>query len=143
MADLHLAVDVEQLISLYLRSRSEVTALVGESVYTAIPVKKDFPLVAIHRPPLGSSISGVLHLVHSVLDIDVYGGSKRFANRTAETIRAVLDAPEFLGVHRDENSDRIGVVTGIDFGPFGWLPDSDFTPPQPRYQFSIDLYTHP
>jgi hypothetical protein len=35
------------------------------------------------------------------------------------------------------------VVTGVEFGPFAYLPDSTFDAAKPRYLFDVDVFLHP
>lgn len=142
MPEVTLEVDVEQIVSAYLRGRTELTDLVDQRIYTELPKAVTFPLVVIHRPPVGENLTTPLHLVHSILDIHAYGGPKKVAFRIGATVRALLASVDFLGAHQIDSSPA-GVITDVECGPFGWLPDPDFTPAKPRYLTTFDIYAHP
>ena len=134
--------DVEQIVSLYLRSVTEVTDLVGQRVYTQLPNSPTFPLVKLTRFGGAPVFNRPLHLDRALLQFDAYGGNKRESQQLAEMVRAALADPDFVGL-RELDGDPIGVVTGVDFGDLRWLPDSSYTPAKPRYVFDIAVFTHP
>lgn len=130
-----LLVDIEKLVSAFLRGRSEVTALVSDRVYTELPQKPTFPAVRVFRWGGAPVMSRPLHLDSASLQFDVWGGPKRTAWLIAETIRSVMhDLP---GPHAD------GVVSGVRFGSLAWLPDSSFEPARPRYMLTAEVRAHP
>lgn len=132
-----MTVDVERLLSGWLRQRSEVTDLVGSRVYTEIPrqVTAD-PFVRI------TQIGGVpvwsvpLWLDEAVVQLDFYGGPKVVARQLLDAARDLLAGP-FLGVH------DAGVVTSVRFGETSYLPDDTYEPPRPRWLSTVSIYTHP
>lgn len=129
--------DVEALVSQFLRAQDEITDLVDERVYTVIPKNAAFPLLLAHRPPGGLAVtSRPLYLDAALVQLDAYGGSKGQARNLIETARAVL-AARLEGVHES------GVVTGVQFGSMGYLPDPDFTPARPRYVADLTVWVRP
>jgi hypothetical protein len=141
MTALVLLPDVEVLLSEFLRNQPEVTALVTDHVYTEIPkapAGEDtrWPLVRLSRYG-GTPVTSIpLWLDQALVQVDVFGGSKRLANRIAETCRAVLDL-RLIGVH------AAGVVTGVRTSGFGYHPDATYTPAKPRYLFTATVTLHP
>ena len=82
-------VDVEALVSQYLRAQSEVTAYVGQRVIRRCPESPTFPCVRIVRiggaPPMSRPLVDAAHL-----QIDVFGGSKATAFDTIDAVREEL-----------------------------------------------------
>lgn len=129
-------VDVERLLSAWLRSRDEVTDLVDDRVYTELPERKEWPLVRLTLIGGSPPSEHPLWLDAPVIQFDCYGGPKVMARLIASTIRELLDR-ELAGTH-DE-----GVVTGVRFGELSYVPDTSLNPPQPRYTFDVVTFVHP
>lgn len=131
-------VDVEQMVSVYLRAQSEVNAYVGQRVYTALPKDKTFPLVRLTRiggvPPL----SRPLHMDRAHLQIDVFGGSKATALDTMDAVRMELSK-----MVDEDPVQPTGVVCGVKFGPLAYLPDETFEPAKPRYTQDVTVTVRP
>lgn len=128
--------DVEALVSQFLRAQDEITDIVGDRVYTAIPKSPQFPLLRLQRVGGFPVTQQPLHLDAPTLQFDAYGGSKADAQELAATARSVL-ALRLEGVH------DLGVVTGVRFGSMSWLPDPDYTPAKPRYVLDATVLLHP
>lgn len=132
-----MSVDVERLMSAWLREQSEVTASCAQRVYTELPHTKTFPLVRLtlidEQDVLGNA---PMWLSSSLIQIDAYGGPKVTARQIADAIRTLL-ATTFRGGH------DLGVITGTTFGSLRYDPDETFTPAQPRYRFDVNVYAHP
>ena len=129
-------VDVERLVSAWARARPEITAVVDDRVYTAIPADPAWPLVRLTRIGGAPVMSRPLHLDRALVQFDVYGGPKVMAHDLAETIRELL-ADQLVGTH------ALGVVTAVEFGSFLYLPDATYAPARPRYMFDAAIFTHP
>jgi hypothetical protein len=127
-------VDVEALVSQYLRSQSEVTAYVGQRVYTSLPESKTFPLVRIVRIGGAPKMSRPLVVDSAHLQIDVFGGSKATALDAIDAIRE-----ELAKVVDEDPVQPLGVVCGVRFGPLAYLPDESFTPAKPRYLLDVTV----
>lgn len=135
--------DAEKTVSAYLRARSEVTALVGDRVYTAIPNSPTFPLVRLTRVGGTPVHSRPLWVDEALIQVDVFGtvpgetgsGGRRQIHQIAETCRAAL--VEMADTAHDE-----AVVDGVSFGPFSWLPDDTYTPARPRFLFDVTVHLH-
>lgn len=129
-------VDAERLLSAWLRDQDEITALVADRVYTAIPASPTWPLVRLTRIGGAPVFSRPLHLDRALIQFDVFGGPKVIAWEIAETCRAALsDLPN--------EPTGLGVITGIQFLSFLYVPDTTYTPARPRYVFDAAVYTHP
>lgn len=136
---LRLMPDAEELLSGFLRSQAEVTALVADRIYTSLPKEKVWPLVRLTRiggSPTTAPADDALLSDAPVLQVEVWGGPKKIAWLTAETIRAVV-ADRIVGVHTP------GVVEGFAFGTARYLPDESFDPAKPRVLFDLTLHTRP
>lgn len=128
--------DVEKVISAYLRSRTEVTALVGDRIYTEIPKTPTFPLVRLTRVGGAPITSRPLHIDQAIVQVDVFGGPKTQARLLAETCRHVLSEAH-------EATHTGASVDDVVFGAFQWLPDPSFEPTKPRYSFDAAITVHP
>lgn len=131
-------VDVEALVSQYLRSQSEVTAYVGQRVYTALPETKTFPLVRLTRVGGVPPMSRPLHMDAARIQIDVFGGSKATTLDTMDAIRE-----ELAKIVDEAPVQPLGVVCGVRFGPLAYLPDGDFEPAKPRYTLDVTVTVRP
>ena len=131
-------VDVEALVSQYLRAQSEVTAYVGQRVYTALPDDKTFPLVRITRIGGVPPMSRPMYVDAAHLQIDVFGGSKA---TTLDTIDAVRE--ELAKIVDEDPVQPLGVVCGVRFGPLAYLPDETFKPAKPRYVLDVTVTVRP
>jgi uncharacterized protein DUF3168 len=138
VAELVLPVDIEALVSAFLRDQDEIAALVEDRVYTALPKAPRFPAVRvtqiIDRP---IEPRGVLWGLAFSVQVEAFGGGKAAAWRIAATARAAIDQ-RLKGVH-----DGYGVVTGSDPGTMMDLPDTMFDPAVPRWLFTSTVWAHP
>lgn len=128
--------DVEALVCTYLRAQPEVSALVAARVGTEVPEGPTFPLVRVRRIAGAPVLNVPLYLDAPVLQIEGYASNKATARALTETVRAVM-AERMIG-----NRTGGGVVSKVTFGSMSWLPDEDFTPPQPRYIADVTVYVH-
>lgn len=131
-------VDVEALVSQYLRSQSEVTAYVGQRVYTVLPDDKTFPLVRLTRVGGVPPMSRPLHIDNARIQIDVFGGSKATALDAMDAIRE-----ELAKLPDEAPVQPLGVVCGVRFGPLAYLPDESFERPKPRYVQDVTVTVRP
>lgn len=137
--DLVLLPDVEALLSVFWRAQPEMAAF-GMFIGTELPRSPTFPALRLTRFSGAPTIDLPLWLDAAQVQVDVWGGPKRTANRIAETARATA-AARLVGVH-DE-----GVVTQVRMGELRWQPDDDVQPAdgvaRPRYLFSMTVRAHP
>jgi len=131
-------VDVEALVSQYLRAQSEVTAYVGQRVYTALPESPTFPCVRIVRIGGAPPMSRPLHVDAARLQIDVFGGSKATAFDTIDAVRE-----ELAKIVDEAAVQPLGVVCGVRFGPLAYIPDESFAPAKPRYVQDVTVTVRP
>jgi hypothetical protein len=141
--------DAEQLVSNYLRATAEVYDLVGvdgdgnKRIYTVIPNDPTFPLVKVVRIGGGPTTSRPLYHDRALLQIDAYGGNKKFAHTLSAMVLAALADAAFVGVHETDD-EPLGVVSGVEFGAVQrWHPDPDYSPAKPRYLSDLAVHTHP
>jgi len=131
-----MTVDVERLVSTFLRARPDMVALVEDRVVTELPNRAKFPLFRITLIGGTPVTSRPLYLDESYIQFDAYGGPKVMARQIMDTARSALDT-ELVGTH------PLGVITGVTFGGLRYLPDDGYDPPQPRYVGSAFIYSHP
>jgi len=130
--------DAERMISSGLRLSADLTALVGDNIYTALPKQASarvFPLVRLAR--IGGAPAGTpLYLDTAFIQFDVWGGSKHEARTIAATVIAAL--VELVGYN-----EHGGYITGVDPGATRYALDDTFTPSRPRYIVDVAVHTRP
>lgn len=129
--------DVERLAATWLRNVADVRAIVDSRVYTAVPNAPTFPLVRLTRIGGEPVMSRPLHLDEAWVQVDCWGGPKATTRLLAETCRGAFALEAFVGPHDD------GVVSGVTFGSFQYLPDDSYEPAKPRYWFTLHIFVHP
>lgn len=130
-------VDVERLVSGYLRGKTEISDLVADRVYTEIPSRATFPLVRLSLIGGAPRFSQPLYLDEAVIQIDAYGGPKVQARQIVDAVRSVL-ADEWFRTRHD-----LGVVSDVQFGQLSYIPDDTFDPAKPRYVAEVSFIVHP
>lgn len=128
--------DVEALTCNYLRRRTDIAALVGLRVYTALPPDPQWPLITITRIG-GGPDAWPYRLDQARLQIDCWADTKAQAHDLARTAQTALWA-------MPDVSHATGTVTHVaPDGPFLWLPDDTYPTPKPRYLFGVTVTVHP
>lgn len=133
--------DAERIVSAWLRDQAEITALVEQRVYTALPEGPTFPLLRITRIGGAPISSQPLHLDAATIQFDAYGGPKKTALTIAETVRELLSTEDFRVAH-EIDGDPVGTVTAVQWGILAYVPDDLYTPAQPRYVFDASIFVH-
>jgi hypothetical protein len=128
-------VDVERLMSGWLRTRDAVTDLVEQRVYTAIPKDPTFPLVRLTLIDERTVFPRPRYLTSSLIQIDCYGGPKVDARAAADAVCDEL-TEHFTGSH------DAGVVSAVDCST-RYLPDTTYDPAKPRYVVDVTVHSHP
>lgn len=129
-------VDVERLTSIWLRTQTDLTSLIGQNIYTELPNEKSWPALRLTLVDEQAVTERPLWVTDSLVQFDCWGGTKVLARQIADQTRELLDL-DLAGWH------TLGVVSGVRFGSFGYTPDADFNPAKPRYRFDAHIYTHP
>ena len=132
-----MTVDVERLLSSWLRARDDIIALVEDRVVTEVPNRAVFPFVKLTQISGAPVYDRPLYLDEAYIQIDAYGGPKVQARQNIDTVRDAM-AEEFIGHHVG-----IGVVTNVRFGDLSYVPDVGYEPPKPRYLALAAIHTHP
>ena len=130
-----MTVDAERLTSTWLRSRTSITSIVADRVYTATPENPTFPLMRINQYGGSPVFSKPLYLDRAAMQFDCYGGAKVLARQLADAVRSELAA--MVGSH------SLGVVTSVEFGEMRYLPDDSYSPAKPRWIVEAVVYSHP
>lgn len=133
--------DAEQIVSRWLQAQAAMIVQVAARTYTIVPDEPLFPLFLVRR--IGGQPLGNRPLYHdrALLQGEAYGDRKKQAQEVAETARYLLSLDAFTGLH-EVDGDPVGVVAGVEFGAFRWLPDPDYTPAKARYSFDFAVHTH-
>lgn len=132
-------VDIERLVSGYLRAHPDVIAL-GTRVRSTTPGEQTGGVAApwVRVRMLDSRrVSRANWLINYMVQLDVYAGAtggQPQANVHALTIDAVLDA--MPGEHTE------GVVTKATTA-LARIPDGDFEPARERVIITAEIYAHP
>lgn len=127
-----------QLLSEFLRDQDEITALVGEDVYTVFPAKFDsWPAVRLTHFNSTPITQHPLWLVMDSIQVEAFGGPQKTASTIARTCMAVMDLRLATTAHAE------GVVTGVNF--FGFRTDHDptYQPAKPRSLFVANIFSRP
>lgn len=139
MTELALPVNIEALVSAFLREQPEMIDLVADRIYTVIPkpAKGDpkYPLVLVTLI-IDAPHTGPLWGIGFDVQVDAFGGSKDEARRIAGTARALI-SDRLTGVHPE------GVVNGVTNGGMLDLPDEGFSPAKPRWLFTSTIHARP
>lgn len=136
---LTLPVNMEALVSAFLRDQPEMQDLVDDRTYTVIPKPTPgetlYPLCRVNLimdEPHPGPLWGIAYDV----EVEGFGGSKADAWRITSTARALI-SERLTGVHPE------GVVNGVTNGGMLDLPDESFTPAKPRWLFTSTIHAHP
>jgi hypothetical protein len=131
--------DVVKLVVSFLRAQPEVTALLPDpnNIKGQLPTSPSFPIVRVNRVASTSVLSHPNELDQVTVQLDVWGGNDRAAERIAATAKAAL-AERVIGYEAGE-----GHVANISNISVSGLPDETFDPPRRRYIVSFDLFTRP
>lgn len=132
---LRLLPDAELVVTTFLRAQTDVAALVGTRVTTALPPQPTWPAVTVNRIGGVPTLPGYLDL--ATLRLECWGTTKQQAETVARTVEAaMLTLP---GVHATATvTDARQEGEGLR-----WDPDTTFEPDRPRYVMTYDVYLHP
>jgi hypothetical protein len=127
--------DAEKVIRDYLLSVAQVTALIGQRVYTVSQSGPQYPYVTIQR--FGGIPTSRLRIDSASIQVDCWGNNQAEASLVARTVRAALHAAKSY-VH------QAGVITGVDdeLG-LSWQPDTTYATPKARFVFGVAVHLHP
>ncbi len=128
--------DIVKMVVGFLRVQAEVTALIpANQIRGQLGNRPTFPLARVTRITDVALVAVPPILDRVTVQIDVWGGNNRQAERIAATMKAAL-VWRGTGYVNDE-----GVITGVDTAGLSNIPDDDFDPPRQRYVLDIDVYT--
>lgn len=133
--------DVEGGLRAWLRTRSEVTAIVGQRVFFGVPkgaTEATFPLVVVQRVG-GGDDGGESPVDVALVQIDCWGSFDASGNGRKAEARALVNAVR-SALH--DIRTRTTLTTGVDV--FGanveadiWAPDPDND--RPRYVLTAEV----
>ena len=131
-------VDIEALITTFLRAQTLVTDLVSDRVYSDMPHDREYPLVLVNR--VGGGFTYKNHLEEADVEISSYGGTHKQAYTLAAACLTSM-AAGIVGSHPD------GVVTKVKATATTYSPETDSQDPQghsrPRVILSATVTAHP
>lgn len=131
--------NVEAIVSEYLRSRPEISALVDDRVVTANGPERTlvYPRIRVNVVDEISVGAHPVVYVRTIVQVDAWGGTKAVAHEIAQTARAVLDLRAFLGVHGS------GQILSVAHGSIRDAPDTTLDPARPRFLFRSTIANRP
>lgn len=131
-------IDIEALLTTFLRAQTAVSDLVSDRVYSDMPHDRTYPLVLINRTGGGSIYKN--HLEEADVEISAYGGTHKQAYTLAAACLSTM-AANLKGSHND------GVVTKVKATATTYSPEVDSQDPQghsrPRVIVSATVTAHP
>lgn len=133
------AVDVEQMLTRFLRSRTEITALVADRVYTDLPNSdnRTYPLIIVNR--VGGGFLYKRWLESAEMSVACYGTTHKSAQDLAGTVISIVD---MLAGSQPE-----GVVTKVSVTSTAYVPEPESADSsghaRPRFTVSLTVITHP
>ncbi len=133
--------DVEYVLRDFLLAQAEVTAITTQIHKAQLPAGVTWPAVKLTRIVGVSIIETPQQFDESRVQVDVFGGPQRTANRLAETIRSVIARGMTNYIHTD------GTITYAYSDPPIYQPDTTITGdqggPRPRYIVDVTLTSRP
>ena len=129
-------IDIESGLVGWLRTDPAVTTLCSSRVYSALPRTPIFPAVRVLR--VGGATPHDRPLTHdrSLVQVDVWGGTKAQASTLTERVRDRLA----LAYGTDLGG---GVVVGaLTWGGVAYDPDTSYDPARPRYRVDVQITHH-
>ncbi len=133
--------DVEYVLRDFLLAQPEVTAITTQIHKAQLPSAVTWPAVKLTRIVGVSIIETPQQFDESRVQVDVFGGPQRTANRLAETIRAVIAR----GMTNYQHAD--GTITYGYSDPPIYQPDTTITGdqggPRPRYIVDVTMTSRP
>lgn len=131
-------VDVEAMLTRFLRAQSEVVTLVGDRVYTDLPHQRQYPLVVLQRTGGGPRVRGWLD--EAEITLDFYGGTHKLAHTVMSTCIELL-------AKRLPGQQVEGVVTAVRDPQVTYSPEEESSDEsghgRPRFQVQVNVLTHP
>lgn len=126
--------DGELALIQYLRSRTEVTALVpAERITTTRPAEPTYPLVTVMR--IGG-LANNWQIDEPAFQVEVIGGSRYQCQQIARVVRACI-----LAIRNDVVTEAT-LASGFEEVGIQWIPDSVVVPPLPRYVARYQVLMH-
>lgn len=126
--------DIPKLARAWLMTQTDLTSLVGQRISTRSPATIAYPYVTLQR------IGGVPSVCQRVdvarIQADCWAETEGTASRVARVARACLHLMEGY-----TTSDAAVTAVEDDLGLL-WLPDTERTPPTPRFTFGVAISAH-
>lgn len=127
--------DGELALIQYLRSRTEVTALVpADRITTTLPPKPDYPVVLVKR--IGGTSVAWQRIDEPAFQVEVVGGSRYQCQELARTVRACI-----LAIYNDAVAEAVLVSAAEEVG-IQWIPDQVVVPPLSRFVARYQVLLH-
>jgi hypothetical protein len=133
-------INVEAIVSTFLRGQSEMVALVADRIYTDLPHARTYPLGALSRTGGGYTTRQPFWLESAEITLEAWGGTHKQAQLIASTCLELL-ATKLTGRYPE------GAVTGVKDTSLTYDPDVDLTDDsghsRPRFVLTASVLAHP
>jgi hypothetical protein len=133
-------INVELILSAFLRAQPEVTALVEDRIYTDLPHTRTYPLVVFSRTGGGYTTKQPYWLESAEITLEAWGGTHKQAQLIASTCLDVMSA-RLRGRYPE------GSVTGLAETALAYEPEVDLSDDsghsRPRYVLTANVLAHP
>jgi hypothetical protein len=133
-------IDVEVIVSTFLRDDPNVKALVGDRVYTDLPHERTYPLVQFQRTGGGYLTGQPYWLESAVLTFQIFGGTHKQAQAIASTCLSAM-ASGLRGAYPQ------GCITAVRETELIYEPDVDVFDDEghsrPRFLLTATVIAHP
>lgn len=136
----NLLVDVEALVTGFLRGQQEVSALTAERIYAQLPNERTYPLIVLTRTGGGPRYKHPMYLDQAEITVAFLAKRQKDAWSLMSTACSAL-ALRLVGAHSQGKVTDF-IVTSIAYDPY-----VDAADPQglglPRYLVTTTVTTHP
>lgn len=133
-------INVELILSTFLRAQPELTALVGDRIYTDLPHKREYPLVSLSRTGGGYTTKQPFWLESAEITLEAVGGTHKQAQEIASVCLNLM-AARLRGRYPE------GSITGLADNTLAYDPDTDLSDDsgtsRPRYILTANVLAHP
>jgi len=132
--------DVQQLVANFLRSQTEMTALVSDRVWTIIPGDRTYPFLLVTQVADAPMTTRPWWGVVADLQLQAYAVTTKPAHTVVETARSLL-AQRAMTQHAE------GTVSWVTFANLSFVPDAGVLTtqgrPMPRWITTASITAHP
>lgn len=132
-------IDIEAILTTYLRAQPTVVALAADRVYTDLPNERTYPLVVLSRTGGGYVVNRPQWLDAAEVTLNAYGGSHKTAmNLTNACVESLINLPGQYA----EGCVTVARIQAVAYNPDPESPDEDGHA-RPRFTATLQIFVHP